>query len=586
MARKSAAIFTLSALFLFTSSCIKVRSTLVVPSPNVVWTDIGGSILAVQKKSGERVEFAKEGPGQFAGDSVVGGVWTHLEFDKSRLRYTKTDGKGRVMGVTTNDGQSYILKSSTVQGGRITGICLDRVSVPVSEVDLIWVRKVNAGATALVNVVLVVGVVAVVGYLAVAAALNEAEGNIARSVQGESCPFIYSFDGEDFHLDGEPYGGSICEGLKRTEWSGLDHLQDVNGQYRLLLTNELEETEHTDELKLVVVDHPRETNVVPDASGNIHTISQPLSPFKAGDQSGRDILPLVLKKDQIFWLTRTENKDPDKNSDLKDELIFEFPKPRGAQQVKLVANAWTSQWGTLMGKKFLEFYGRQLPEWYSSVNSLGTAFYKVMNWHLTEELYLLHVRVETDAGWKTKGIIYGSGAYVSKDKACVLDISDVSGDTLKIKLTPAATFWLLDSLAVDYTPDLPLNPVEISPVSAVDRHGRDFRDELRLEDGRCLVMPNEGDAVEMAFLAPPRNPALSRSIILKASGYYDVQVDASGAPQIDLIRRLEDERGFPARYALSEFQRAQWRPGRNLRLVEPLEETRFPLSDRGMRYGH
>jgi len=554
MARKSVTILTLCAFLLFTWSCVRIRSTQLVPSPKVVWTDVGGPILAVQKKSGERIEFAKYGPGKVVDGSVVGNVWTRLEFDKSQVKSTKTDKQGRVVRLTTNDDKSYVLKSSEATEDKIAGLYFDRVSVPISEVDLVWVRKVNAGATAVANVILVVAAVCV----AASVALSEGFASASRSAnENESCPFVYSFDGKDFHLDGEPYGGSICEVLKRTEWSGLDHLKDVNGRYRLLLTNELKETEHTDELKLVLVDHPQEIDVVPDASGKIHTIAQPLSPLKACDQDGRDILPLISKKDQVFWLTQAENKDPDKNSDLKDELIFEFPKPPGAKQAKLVTNAWTSQWGTHMGKRFLELYGQKLPEWYSSVNSFGRAFQKVMNWYFTEELYLLHVRVETDAGWKTKGMIYGSGAYIAKDKACVLDIADVSGETLKIKLTPAATFWLLDRLAVDYTADVPLNPVELSPIKAADRFGRDVRDELRLEDGRCYVMPKEGDAAEIAFLAPPQNPAMARSIILKASGYYDVQVEASGDPQLDLIRKLEDEPGFAARYALREFQRVQ-----------------------------
>lgn len=556
MARKSVAIFTLGAFLLLTWSCVKIRSTRLESSPEVVWSDVGGPILAVQKKSGERVEFSKENPGRFIKDSVVGNIWTRLEFDKSQVKSTKSDQRGRVLGVTTNDGKPYGLKSSMVTGDKITGFYFDRVSIPVSEVDLVWIRKVNTGLTVLVNVGLVVAVSAVVLVAIAAAAWNEQERYI-QSTAGESCPFIYSFDGEDFHLDGEPYGGSICEALKRTEWSGLDHLQEVNGQYRLFLTNELEETEHTDELKLVVVDHPQNTEVVPDINGKIHTVSRPLPPLQAHDQDGRDILPLVSKRDQIFWLTRTENKDPNKDSDLKDELIFEFPKPKGAKQVKLVANAWTSQWGTLLGKKFLEFYGRQLPDFYSSVNSFGRAFQKVMNWYSTEELYLLQVRVETDTGWKTKGTIYGSGASISKDKAYVLDIADVPGETLKIKLTPAATFWLLDSLAVDYTADLPVNTVELSPIKAVDKIGHDVRDELALEDGRCFVMPKKGDFAEITFLAPPQNPAMARSVILKANGYYDVQLEASGEPQLDLIRKLEDEPGFAARYALREFQRVQ-----------------------------
>jgi hypothetical protein len=565
MIRKSIAIFTLGAFLLLTWSCISIKSTKTVPSSKVNWGDVGGPILAVQKSSGERVEFAKEGPGRFINDSVVGNIWTRQEFDKSQIQNTRTDPSGRVLGVTTRDGQSYDLKSAVVAGGKISGFCLDKASIPVSDVDLVWIRKTNAGATAAVNILVVAAVTAVVLGAIWGASWGSTDNTYVPPPGRESsCPFIYSYDGEDFHPDGEPYGGSICRALQRTEWSGLDHLQDVNGQYRLLLTNELEETEHTDELKLVVVDHPQNTRVVPDINGKIHTISRPLPPLQAYDQDGRDILPLVLKNDQVFWLTRTENKDPNEDSYLKDELIFEFPKPQDAKQVKLVANAWTTQWGSLMAKKFLEFYGRQLPDWYNSVNSFGRAFQKVMNWYATEELYLLQVRVETDTGWKTKGMIYGGGPFVAKDKAYVLDIADVPGETLRIRLTPASTFWLLDSLAVDYTTDLPLSPVELSPIKAVDKTGRDVRDELALRDGNYYIMPKNEDSAELTFLAPPQNPALARSVILKANGYYDVRLEASGEPQLDNIRRLWDEPGFAARYALRAFQRVQKAAKENL----------------------
>ena len=95
----------------------------------------------------------------------------------------------------------------------------------------------------------------------------------------ESCPFIYSFDGEKYVFDGEPYGGAICPALERTDYCLLENLKPFNNQYLLQLTNEVDETQYTNEFKLWVVDHPKGIRIVPDINGKLFTISNPLVPI-------------------------------------------------------------------------------------------------------------------------------------------------------------------------------------------------------------------------------------------------------------------------------------------------------------------
>ncbi len=73
-----------------------------------------------------------------------------------------------------------------------------------------------------------------------------------HSSDEESCPFVYSFDGEEYVLDSEPCGVAVSEGLKRPDWVELSSLKEVDGKSRVLLTNELGETQYTDELNRLV----------------------------------------------------------------------------------------------------------------------------------------------------------------------------------------------------------------------------------------------------------------------------------------------------------------------------------------------
>jgi hypothetical protein len=393
------------------------------------------------------------------------------------------------------------------------------------------------------------------GVLGIAAWLTIGMSTAPSPPPSESCPFVYSFDGERFILDAEPYGGAICQALKRTEWCGLEHLQEADGFYRVLITNELEESQYTDEMKLVIVDHPEGVEIGPDAAGRIHTFVQPVAPLRAVQNEGKDISGLVLEKDRKIWASRYEDDPSSRNTGLRDELVFEFAKPRDAQKVKLLVNASTDFWGSRVAKEFLTLFGYGISDWYSAVNARGAEFHKVMSWYMREELYLLHVKVETPTGWKVRGIMYGGGPFVAEDKAYVLDIADVTGETLRIKLTPPTQFWNIDFLAVDYSDDMEVDVTEIAPASAGARKNPAIDELLASLDDRYFVMPRTGDSVELVFPAPAGKPGLGRSILLKASGYYDIRLPAEGEPQMDLIKTILAEPGSTLGYALKTYQR-------------------------------
>ena len=137
-----------------------------------------------------------------------------------------------------------------------------------------------------------------------------------------SCPFIYSFDGDNYVFNAEPYGGAYTQGLQRTDWCGLENLKEVDGMYSILVSNELEETQY------------KEVKVAPDFSGEIHTVFDPTAPLVAYDRNGKDLLPYVEKNDKVFWVSQDKDTSPQNRGSLKEELIFEFPKP---EDIKILA---------------------------------------------------------------------------------------------------------------------------------------------------------------------------------------------------------------------------------------------------------
>jgi hypothetical protein len=501
------------------------------------------------------VKFSPDRPATLEGETIVGEIpdpqGSEMSLKRDDVKEIFKDENEKIIKIITKGGTEYRIGEkesiTAVKEEKDLYILVNprakTISIPLSEVDLVTIRRTDP----LGSFFATIGVIALLGAgtMAVIALLKE------------SCPFIYSFDGRNFVFDAEPYGGATSQGLQRTEWCTLEHLKEVNGRYRIKITNEVDETQKTDELKLLVVDHPRGVQAVPDEQGVVHTIVKPEAPLSARDGKGRDILPLVREKDEKYWQSRIEEKDPDNAADLRDEIVFEFPKPAGATKAKLLFNGCNTLWASQMLKRSLELYGEEVTKCYAAVDSKGPAFANLMAWNLREELYRLHVRMETAQGWTVKGTIVGGGPFISEDRVYALDIGDVPGTVLRIKMLPPAGYWMINTLAVDYNEDLPVSTTELAPARAVDSQGRDIADSLAILDAQYYSMPKTGDSADITFLAPPMKPGLARTVICKASGYYSIHLPATGKPQMDILGRFLAEPGFAVRYALKEYRRYQ-----------------------------
>ncbi|MCP4219174.1 MAG: hypothetical protein GY765_31350, partial [bacterium] len=198
---------------------------------------------------------------------------------------------------------------------------------------------------------------------------------------------------------------------------------------------------------------------------------------------------------------------------------------------------------TLMATETLTRYaaaqGDGILEWYDEVKQAGPALEKLREHVNGNELLWLDVRVETKSGRKTKQRIRALPPLVSRPLAYTLDISDVPGDVLNIKLTPPASYWMIDYIAVDYgqneiahktteTSVTALSPLKTSGHYSRKTDSENVADLLAKEDNKYLEIPHMGDPVQLIFKAPPLSAGKQRTIILKTGGYYHMKLSAAG----------------------------------------------------------
>ncbi|HRY83580.1 MAG TPA: hypothetical protein P5533_02990, partial [Candidatus Cloacimonadota bacterium] len=125
-------------------------------------------------------------------------------------------------------------------------------SLPLSGIRKIEVYDLDLGKTIVGTFFLIGGV----GVLLSGIAL------LLVAIFKESCPFVYVWNGHEFEFRGEIYSGAIFPSLERHDYMALPGLHASENEYRIKLTNQVQEIQYTNLAELCVVDHPRNTEVL------------------------------------------------------------------------------------------------------------------------------------------------------------------------------------------------------------------------------------------------------------------------------------------------------------------------------------
>jgi hypothetical protein len=466
---------------------------------------------------------------------------------KLTVRQVKQPNQEHLVGVTTKTGSEI---GFDPPGGTINRDTIEAkvnnvpYSVAMQDVQRLWVER--RGVSAPRTIGLTVGIAAVAFGTLIAVVL----------ATKQSCPFVYSWDGSQYVFDAEPYGGAISRGLERDDYSELEHIREQNGVYKLLVTNEVDETQYTNLMELWVVDHARGSRVVSDENGMLRSFTGIQKLSAARDRDGNDLLLWLQVTDRKIWEPDTV-AGPD--GSLRQEVILTFPKPEDATEVNLIANAATGLWGSYMIKRMVELHGRDTAAWLESVDKDPAAVQAIHAWGEREGTYRLPIEVDEATGWVVRGALPNGGPLLAEDRAIALDVSHVRGTQLRMRLRPPVGYWAFNSFAVAYGSGQAVNIRRVAANSARDSHGRDILQDLAAADERYYPMPEMTDQAEVTFPAPTRNAEQDRTVFLHSRGWYQLHLHENGAPDLATFSKVLTVPGAAVQFAADRF--AEWRQG-------------------------
>ncbi len=446
----------------------------------------------------------------------------------------------KVVGITTKTGEDIKFQppGAVIENGKLKAQVKNKdYEIPVDQIESFWIQQKEVSVVRTVLLGAAIGVVTLVAAVA---------------IFKESCPFVYSWNGQQYTFDAEPYGGAITRGLERHDYSELEQLVPDKGLYRLMISNEVDETQFTNVIELVVADH-KAGRVAMDDTGNLFTLSKVEPAVAAIDDTGRDLLPWLKATDNRIWQPDPETNP---NASARQEVRLTFPKPKNAENAKLVVNAGTSLWGSYMIKAFSELRGSDIENWYASIDNNPLDRAALRAWNEREELFMLKIDVEEANGWVQRGLLLGGGPFVLEDRLINLDVSRARGDLLNIRIRPPKGFWAFNSFGVDYSPNQPVQVQLLHPIECRDAQNQDRLAQVAAADDSYYQMPDLGDRAYVNFRAPAEKPGLKRTVFLHTQGYYRIHLEKTAPADNETLNRFLNVPDSAARFAGLRF--AAW----------------------------
>jgi hypothetical protein len=461
--------------------------------------------------------------------------------------------------LTLAGGGTVVVMSPTIVGDSLIGApaganpqqIAQRLTIPLSDIQSVEVQRVSGGKTALL--LAGVGVTA----LAVIAAANccgpdfkpapsDGSGTGGPAV---SCPLVYSWDGARWRLDSGTFGRAIAPAFERVDVDNLAYATAENGLLRLRVANELNETDYLDAISVLAVDHQPGVTVAPDGDGRIYALGELVGPLSARDFHGADALSRVRAADGWGWESNPSDRDTALTGDIRDGIELVFPRPRTGK-ASLVLDGNNTPWAAYLMQQFVGAHGRETRAWYDSL-AADPEHARRIGSMLAQEAFL-GVSVWTGRRWEQHGYIWEAGPEIVKRQVFPLDLSRIPGDTIRVRLESAPSFWHIDQVALASSEPEPVSITELLPESAVERSGADLLSLLSSQDRRHYIMEN-GASAELRFRVPGVPAAKVRSYLVRSAGWYRIHTPDTQPADVALLNQVLKEKHGASRLSVARF---------------------------------
>lgn len=418
-----------------------------------------------------------------------------------------------------------------------------------NKISKIEVLEKDKGRTTTSTIISTAGIAVTVGLIIATIASSNADPAPSPPPGGGdgSCPFISVYNGSEFITQGELYAGSVYPQMARNDYLQLNMVPVSDGKFRLKISNDQQEVQNTDLAELMIITHDKNVQMHVDQDGKLYSISDPLTPV-AATTNNRNIVDDVIKQNDDLVYSFDDTSSGMHNNPVQ----LSFDKKTNAGKAKLILNVRNGFWMDLVFNKMSEGYGTYYPEFVKQQHAKSAE--QLKTWRDMQDIPLT-VSVLTSNGWQKVQDIVSVGPLAFRDIVVPVNLENIPGDKVQVKLSAGFMFWELDYAVIDFSNDQQYTIEKLLPSKAVDEKGNDVTQLLTVADEQYLVQPVPGTLTTVDYVYDRTVPAnKTQTFVLHSKGYYEYVRDFKNKPDVVFLQQFKNP-GALSNYSMNLYKK-------------------------------
>jgi subtilisin family serine protease len=346
---------------------------------------------------------------------------------------------------------------------------------------------------------------------------------LAQSINAiVSCPFVYSYDGQEYHFDHEAYPFATTKVSEENSYGRLEHLKPVNGKYIIKIGERLDEVSYINDFELLVIDHPGNGIIMPDVNGNIHTINEKILPKNCLSKNNQDCLDKVSEIDSEFYRSDETILN---NEDLYDYIELEFENSNfdseNIENSKLIVDFQSTNILSRLWMYYVNLIGEN--NWDSYESFLEFPLFKKWHLNLMDKLKL-EIQIWDDNEWKSIGKL-GSGKQKLRESLVLIPLYE-NNEKVKIRLKQVKGLYEINRVYMDFSKDEEMKITKLNPETALKNASgiiNDVSEELSSDNNNYVVL-EKGDDIDLVYNEIPKYKDWKRDFSIRIKGYYNYDI--------------------------------------------------------------
>lgn len=345
---------------------------------------------------------------------------------------------------------------------------------------------------------------------------------------GGSCPYVYSWNGEAYNLEGEAFGIALGKALETQSSIVFRRLKAGNNRLKIKITNERPETHFFNKIEFAGYETDKNTLVYTDNNNKFFAVKELKQINNAIDRNNKNIISLLAKADNNYWKSDLSSASPKYN--FEDQLFVKIKSQAVCDSLSLIlttintdlSNSCFSYLQTLLGGEFVNF---------TKAVETDPELVELMK----EVLFRSALKIDVWNGneWQFVNFIYPEANSVKFSKLIRLPALTNERSELSIRLRSLCDVWEID--AINYDDTLPKNINKHLPklLSCSINQNNDFMPLEKKDDNYIKLLPGQSIDLEYEEVKIKGENKLSYAITI--DGYlYEWVINEGTGSLIDL----------------------------------------------------